>query len=168
MGAIVAKNAFGDSSYTNTYTSPNGWVTKNSAIQTGGTSDVNPTFKIIGPDNSYKAVCLNGKKSAVGSLTSPTLTGGIASLKFNWAKMFTDTAIKFTVIITDLSSGTQYTKVVSWSGGKNDNQKVANAVEFVLDTPIAGDFTIQFVNNCPSNSTSNKDRASIFDIEWYK
>jgi hypothetical protein len=82
--------------------------------------------------------------------------------------MFTDTAINFSVIVTDLSTGTQYTKVIDWAGGKNENQKIANAVEFKLDAPISGDFTIQFVNNCPSNSTSNKDRATIMDIEWYK
>ena len=168
LGAIVTANQYGDSKYTNTYTSPNGWVTVNSAIQTGGTKDSNPTFMVIGADNTCKAVCLNGKTTAAGSLTSPELEGGISILKFKWAKMFTDTAIKFTVTITDLSTNAQYTKVIEWAGEKNENQKVANEVEFKLDTPINGKFTIKFENNCPSSSTSNKDRASIFDIEWYK
>ena len=168
LGAIVTPNAFGDSSYTKTYTSPNGWVSKNSAIQTGGTKDMNPTFMVIGSDDTCKAVCLNGKTTAAGSLTSPELEGGISILKFKWAKMFTDTAIKFTVTITDLSTNVQYTKVIEWAGGKNENQKVANEVEFKLDTPINGKFTIKFENNCPSGLASNKDRASIFDIEWYK
>ena len=168
LGAIKAKNNYGDSSYGNTYTSPNGWVSKNSAIQTGGAKDSNPTFMVIGADNTCKAVCLNGKNTAAGSLSSPELDGGISILKFKWAKMFTDTAIKFTVTITDLATNTQYTKVIEWTGGKNENQKVANEVEFKLDSSINGKFTIKFENNCPSNSTSNKDRASIFDIEWYK
>ena len=166
----IAHSSGGDSSYKNTYTTASGWVSTNSAIQAGKESgDANPQYEFIGPDNTHKAVCLNGKSGAAGTLTSPTLTGGVSKVAFKWAKVFTDTAINFTLIVTDLSTGEKYEKTVDWSGGKNDNQKVANLVEFELETPITGDFTIQFVNNCPSgNTSSNKDRATILEVVWYK
>jgi hypothetical protein len=31
---------------------------------------------------------------------------------------------------------------------------------------VAGDFQIVFTNLSPSNSTSNKDRTAIWDVEW--
>ena len=168
LGAIATKDSFGYSKYDTSFTSPNGWVTTNAAIQTGGTADVNPTFIFIGADNTHKAACLNGKVGASGTLVSPTLNGGISKLEFKWGKAFTDTKIGFTVIVTDLTTNVKYEKTISWEGGKNENQKVANTVEFVLDAPIEGDFKVEFINDCPSASTSNKDRVSIFDIVWYK
>lgn len=168
LTTIVTPKEFGDSSYSNSYTSTNGWVSTNAAIQTGNTADVNPQFMFIGPDKTHKAVCLNGKVGASGTLVSPTLNGGISKLEFKWGKAFTDTKIGFTVIVTDLTTNVKYEKTISWEGGKNENQKVANTVEFVLDAPIEGDFKVEFINDCPSASTSNKDRVSIFDIVWYK
>ena len=38
FNTIVTSNANGDSSYNKTFTTTNGWVTANSAIQTGGIS----------------------------------------------------------------------------------------------------------------------------------
>ena len=167
LETIQTSMAQGDSSYTKTFTSAAGWVSVNAAIQTGNSTNINPQFTVIGPDMTYKAVCLNGKVSAVGTLTSPTLNGGISKLTFNWAKVFSDTKIKFTVTITDLATGAKYEYVVdrTFTDGK-DGQHVLQTEEFVLETPITGDFTIQFVNNAPSASTSNKDRATIFNIAW--
>ena len=34
------------------------------------------------------------------------------------------------------------------------------------DINVAGDFQIVFTNLSPSNSTSNKDRTAIWDVEW--
>ena len=31
---------------------------------------------------------------------------------------------------------------------------------------VSGDFQIVFTNLSPSNSTSNKDRTAIWDVEW--
>ena len=158
----------GDASYNKVFTSADGWTTANAAIQVGGASNLNPAYTIVGPDKTYKAVCLNGKVSAAGTLTSPELTGGMSILKFKWAKMFTDTAIDFTVKVTDLTTGTEYTKTYSWAGDKNDNKLTLNECEFVLPTAIEGNFKIEFVNNSPSQNTGNKDRVTILDIEWYK
>ena len=155
----------GDSSYTNSYTTTNGWVTTNSAIQAGGTKDSNPQFTVVGPDNTHKAVCLNGKVGAEGKLTSPTLTGGISKLTINYTKMFTDTQLSVTVTITD-AAGNTYTHVIeNLNMDKNDKYTVYTD-EWVLETPIVGDFTIEIVNNCPSKNTGNKDRFTILDLYW--
>lgn len=163
--ALPSSKPNGDSGYTGSYTSTNGWVTANSAIQCGGASDMNPQFTVIGPDNTHKAVCMNGKVSAPGSITSPTLTGGVSKITINFTKMFTDTELSFTVTVTDVATGTEYTKVISKTLDKNEKY-VVYTEEFVLDTAITGDFTIELVNNCPTGNTGNKDRVTILDIIW--
>ena len=136
-----------------------GWNYKNCAIFKGGTSDSSPAFKMIG-DAANRALCMNGKTSAVGSITSPTLTTGCGTLKFNYGLPFSDTKIKFRVDIiqdgavvktftVDKSSATKLTKY--------SHEEVIN---------VAGDFQIVFTNLSPSNNTGNKDRTAIWDVEW--
>ncbi|MBE6926838.1 MAG: hypothetical protein E7461_08385, partial [Ruminococcaceae bacterium] len=160
----VTHSSGGDSSYTNTHTTTNGWTTVNSAIQAGGTTDANPNFKVFGPDKTHKAVCLNGKVSAPGKLTSPTLTGGINKLTFNYTKCFSDTNLGVTVTITDLATGTTYEKVLEASPA---NKFDVGEFAWELETAISGDFTIEIVNSCPSANTGNKDRISIWNLNWY-
>ena len=166
FNTITTSNANGDSSYTKTFTTANGWETANSAIQTGGPEGcINPQFAVIGPDNTHKAVCMNGKVSAPGSIKSPTLTGGISKLTVNYTKMFTDTKLSATVTLTDLATGTTYTHTIAREEEKN-TKYVVWTDEWVLDTPITGDFTIQMVNDCPSGATGNKDRMTVLGITW--
>ena len=147
-----------------TYNTVNGWVAENSALQAGGATDMNPNFTVLGADNSSKGVCLNGKTSAAGKLTSPTIAGGIAVLKFKHTNMFTDTAFAFTVTIT-AADGTTVSK--SFTRDNADKTKyVVTEETWVLETAISGEFTIVFVNDCPSNLDSNKDRVTIWDINW--
>ncbi len=155
----------GDSSYTATYTTTNGWVTANSAIQCGGASDSNPQFVVIGSTNADKAVCLNGKTSAPGKVTSPTLAGGISKLTLTYTKMFTDTELSVTITITDVATGTTYTHVVEKTADKDDKYSVWTD-EWELETPLTGEFTIEIVNNCPTNQDGNKDRFTILDLSW--
>ena len=155
----------GDGGYTKSYTTANGWVTLNTAIQVGGVSVANPAFPVIGPDNTHKAVCLNGKVGVAGKLTSPLLTTGISKLTINYTKMFTDTELSVTVTITD-AAGNKYTHVIENTLPK-DEKYVVYTDEWVLDTPVVGEFTIEIVNNCPSNnSKNNKDRFTILDLSW--
>ena len=161
----TTQSSGGDGSYTNTYTTTNGWTTVNSAIQTGGASVLNPAFPVVGPDKTHKAVCMNGKTSAPGKITSPTLTGGITKLTVNYTKMFTDTKLSATVTLTDLATGATYTHTIAKEADKNTKYEVWTD-EWVLDTPITGDFTIQMVNDCPSGATGNKDRMTILGITW--
>ena len=157
----------GSSAYTGTHTTTNGWVVTNSAVQAGGATVMNPQFPVIGADNTSKAVCLNGKTSAPGKLTSPTLNGGISKLTMDYTKMFTDTKLSVTVTITDLTTGAVYTQVVEREEDK-DTKYVVWTFEWVLDTAIEGDFTIEIVNNCPTAVDSNKDRITILDLSWTK
>ena len=136
-----------------------GWNYKNCAIFKGGTSDNSPAFKMIG-EESNRALCMNGKTSAVGSITSPTFSTGCGTLKFNYGLPFGDTKMKFRVdIIQDGATvhtftidNASATKVTLYS-----HEEVVN---------VAGDFQIVFTNLSPSNSTSNKDRTAIWDVEW--
>ena len=156
----------GSSSYAGPYTTTSGWTVNNAAIQAGGTTDVNPQFTVIGPDNTYKAPCLNGKVSAVGTLTSPTLTGGLTKITMDYTKMFTDTKLSVTITVTDLATGTTYTHVVENLDLPSTEKYQVYTAEWVLETPIEGDFTIVVTNNCPSQATGNKDRITILSLEW--
>ncbi len=162
----TTQSSGGDSGYTKTYTTENGWTTVNSAIQVGGASVSNPAFPVIGADQSFKAVCLNGKTTAPGKLTSPTLTGGISKLSLTYTKMFTDTKLSVTITITDLATGATYTHTVARDVEKDADKYVVWADEWVLETPITGDFTIEVVNDCPSGNTGNKDRFTILSLSW--
>ena len=164
FGTIALEKGYGQ--YDKTFTTTDGWSTVNAAIQAGGTTDINPQFVVIGSDPSIKAVCLNGKTSAVGKLTSPTLTGGISKLTMKYTKCFTDTKLSVTIKVTDLSTGIVYEEVVSRDVEKDNDKFVVWDFEWVLETPITGDFTIEVINNCPSASTSNKDRITILDLSW--
>ena len=145
-----------------TRTTTNKWVGTNCAVMQGGTSDSSPTFKFIGSSSSVKAFCMNGKTTAKGSIVSPTLTGGIEELTLNYGLPFGDTKIKFTITITDSNGATQSETVQNLSATK----LTAYSHTWTLTTPVAGDFTIKIVNDSPSNSTSNKDRTAIWNINW--
>ena len=162
---IVTPKENGDSSYSNSYTTASGWVTANSAIQAGGPSNSNPQFTVIGEDNTHKAVCMNGKVSAPGSITSPTLNGGVSKIDIDYTKMFTDTVLSCTVTVTEIATGNVYTHVISAELPKDEKYVVYND-EWTLETPVTGDFTIVLTNNCPSQNTGNKDRMTILSIEW--
>ena len=164
FNTIVTSSPNGDSSYTKTFTTTNGWIVNNSAIQCGGTTDMNPQFTVIGANNTFKAICLNGKTSAPGSLTSPTLVDGVSKIVIKYTKMFTDTDLSVTITVTD-SNGNKYTDVLSVTLDKNDKYTVYT-YEWVLETPVTGDFTIEIVNNCPTAQNSNKDRITILDLTW--
>ena len=166
FNTIVTSNANGDSSYTKTFTTTSGWTVQYCAIQCGGPEGCsNPQYVVIGPNNTYKAICLVGKTSTPGSLTSPTLSNGLSKITIKYTKMFTDTSLSVTVTVTD-SNGNTYTHVIEQlTMDKNDKQNVYTD-EWVLETPIYGDFTISVVNNCPSNLDSNKDRMTILDLSW--
>ena len=136
-----------------------GWNYKNCAIFKGGTSDNSPAFKMIG-EESNRALCMNGKTSAVGSITSPTFSTGCGTLKFNYGLPFGDTKMKFRVdIIQD--GATVHTFTIDNASATKltlySHEEVVN---------VAGDFQIVFTNLSPSNSTSNKDRTAIWDVEW--
>jgi hypothetical protein len=161
----TTQNSGGDAGYTKSYTTASGWVTANAAIQVGGSTVINPAYPVIGPDNTHKAVCLNGKTSAPGTLTSPTLTGGLEEINVDYTKIFTDTKLSVTITVTELATGNVYTHTIAAELPK-DEKYVIYSDSWKLETPVTGDYTIVFKNNCPSASTSNKDRMTLLKVEY--
>ncbi len=130
-----------------------GWKAVNCAIFDNTTSTMIPADSL--------AVCMNGKTTAVGTLTSPTLTGGIGTLTFGYGYNYSEkNGISIKVSILQNGVEVASTDVVNSSAKQN------TANEAILDFNISGDFVIKFTNNSPSNSTSNKDRFSLWSITW--
>ena len=154
MNGGEPKSSYGE------YTSTNGWKAINSALLSGTTgSDSNPRFTFLG-DESVFAPCLNGKVGAAGVLTSPVIAGGIKKLSFNYGFPFTDSKCNITINIK------QNGAVV-----KSDTLDITSITKFQvynysLDVNVDGNFEIEIVNNCASQSTSNKDRIAIWNLTW--
>ena len=149
-----------DSSYGARKTT-DGWNGTNCAVMQGGTSDSNPTFKFIGSTSATRAFTMNGKTSAKGNITSPTLTTGCGELSLKYGNAFSESnGVDFTVTIKQNG-----TAVKTYRIDENTiSQKTAYTWE--QEVNIAGEFVIEITNNSPSNSSSNKDRVSIWDIVW--
>ncbi len=170
--ALTATSAdFGTLSTTTSYgshTTTDGWIATNSAVYSGNAdgSNGNGSFSAIG-DASARAICLNGKTSAIGTLLSPKIANGIKSLSFNWGIMASDTKISATINIKNENGEIIATnKVENLSLNTNTDKYVAQLFTWELTTAVEGNFTIEIINNCPSNSTSNKDRLSIWNLAW--
>ena len=148
-------------SYT-TQTTTAGWVGENCAVQAGGDKDSNPTFQsLLGNNAETRGMVMNGKTTAVGKITSPTLTGGCGTLSFDYGFAFSESkGINFKVEIKQNG-----TTVKSFDVVKSDAVKLQKC-SFSETVNVSGDFQIVFTNNSPSQSTSNKDRYTIFNVKW--
>lgn len=136
-----------------THSSDCGWSAVNCAIFNSANSTMIPTDSL--------AVCMNGKTTAVGTLTSPTLTGGIGTLTLGYGYSFSENnGVSFKVSILQNDVEVASADVVNASATKN------TAYEAILDFNISGDFVIKLTNNSPTGSTSNKDRYSVWSITW--
>lgn len=155
FNTVAANNSYG------TRKTTNGWNGTNCAVMQGGTSDSNPTFKFIGATSATRAFTMNGKTSAKGKITSPTLTTGCGKLSLKYGNAFSESnGVDFTVTIKQNGTAVETYKI----DVNSISQKKAYTWE--QDVNVAGDFVIEITNNSPSNSNSNKDRVSIWDIEW--
>ena len=147
------------------YTSTKGWVANNCLLLQGGASDAPPVYQFIGymtgsESKFAMAPTLNGKNSGVGSIKSPTLKGGMTKLSFNYGAAFSDKNLAFRVDV--MQNGNV---VKSWTIDRTDIvSKTVYAFEESCN--VQGDFTIEITNLCPSNSSSNKDRVSIWNLVW--
>ena len=153
--------------YDKQFTSAAGWKTVNCAIQAGNTSDVNPQFicidKVPGTDTWAKAVCINGKTSASGVLESPELAGGCGVLSFNYGNMFSEAnGVSFKVEV--IQNGSVVKELTFTKDSASVPQKTK--LEGSLEVNVSGTFKLKFTNLCPTNSTSNKDRVSIWNLTW--
>jgi hypothetical protein len=139
-----------------------GWIGENCAVQSGGASDANPVLpSLLGPDANTRAWVINGKTSAVGKITSPVLTTGCGTLKFNYGMAFTDKAgYDFNVEIM------QNGQVVKSFHVQNADSTKYSKYTFEEQVNVAGEFQIVITNNSPSATDGNKDRYSIWDVMW--
>ena len=114
--------------------------------------------------NGASVIVLGGNTSNVGTLTSPTLEGGVAEISFMLAYFSSeDYEIDLNLVITD-ENGAVTTKNVVFTEPEEDKPWY---YEYKLDTPIEGNFTIRIENNCPSKASGrNKDRVAIWDFTW--
>jgi hypothetical protein len=154
----TAKSSYG------TYTNATGWTATNCNIIAGSDTgtDANPNFTFIGSKTTL-APTLNGNTTKIGSLVSPTLTGGIKTLTFNYGFAYNDSKCQFTITVKDTSNNVIKTDTVQLT--TLEQKTVYN---YSLDVNYSGDFIIEIVNDCISNSTSNKDRVSIWNLTWSK
>ncbi|MBR4829962.1 MAG: hypothetical protein IKZ92_09205 [Muribaculaceae bacterium] len=148
-----------------TYTSTAGWVATNCTLLEGGATDGNPVFTFIGyaldSSTEYaKAPTMNGGTASVGSIVSPVLKGGMKKLRFKYGYAYSGKVMSFRVDVK------QNGNVVKTWTVNNDNVTQKNAYTFEKDCSVTGDFTIEFTNLCPSNATGNKDRVSIWNVNW--
>lgn len=147
-----------------------GWTVTNSQIHAGkeaeASSEGNGYFKLYGNDpNVIRAVCLNGKTSAKGTLTSPNLTGGCGTLSLKYGAVFGDNYQAASVHATIYQDGA-VVKEFDIEGPSEGNLLKKTEYVWNEEVNIAGEFSIEFVNNCPSGLRSNIDRISLWDIEW--
>lgn len=146
-----------------TYTTTDEWVAVNACVQTGGTSNNNPVFTCIG-DESTKAVCLNGKTSTVGKLTSPTLTTGVSKISFNYANNYSESnGVDITINVKNANGEVVATTTLE-KASADVAKNTAYEFEWTLTTAVTVDCTIEVVNNCPSNTDGNKDRVALWNF----
>lgn len=139
-----------------------GWVGANCAVQSGGSNDSNPVFNsLLGSDSSVKGMVINGKTTAVGSITSPVLTTGCGTLSLNYGGAFSEgKGISFKIEIMQNGAAVQTYEV------KEASYTKFKVHEWSQEINVAGEFQIVITNNHPSNNTGNKDRYTIWNIEW--
>jgi hypothetical protein len=147
------------------YTSTKGWAANNCTLLEGGSSDGNPVFTFIGyvtgsTTEFAKAPTMNGGTATTGTIVSPVLKGGMKKLRFNYGSAYSGKLLAFRVDVK------QNGNVVKTWTINDDNVTQKKAYTFEEACTVNGDFTIEFTNLCPSNATGNKDRASIWNVNW--
>ena len=136
------------SSY-NTRTTDAGWKATNAAKTTL---------------EGYTFLIINGKTSTVGTITSPTLNGGIGSIKIRYANTYSETnGVSFRL---DIKQNEEVVKTYTITKAKADVTQNTVYTETIENINVAGDFVMVITNLSPSKSTSNKDRVSIGRLCW--
>lgn len=149
----------GNSSYISATTTA-GWTITSCAVQIYGTENQYEKFAFV-PDNT-KAVCMNGKTSAVGTIESPLLAGGCGTLSLSYAAPFTETnGVSFKIEVI------QGGNVVKTINVENSSAAKLTAYDFTAEVNVDGEFKLKLTNNSPSQSSDkNKDRYSVWNLKW--
>lgn len=164
-GNVADFNSLTPNSSYGTVTTTNGWVCTNVAVQQGGTNEnKNPEFSCIGASDVH-AVCLNGKKTSPGSVTSPVLSGGISSLTFNYGLMFGEGSSTPTLTIYIKQGDSVVATKTLAINAKEVTARTAYSVTYDF-SGITGDFRIEIVNTAAGGQSGNKERVSIWNLSW--
>lgn len=133
-----------------------GWSAVNTAV-------INVTDASASDVNHKRSFTINGKTSAVGVITSPSLSGGIATLSLRYQNTFTETNGASFKIEIKQGGVVVWTQTVTRATMTEDTGYFASFDSI----NVTGTFQIVITNLSPSNSSSsNKDRVSIYDIQW--
>ena len=112
----------------------------------------------------YTYLTINGKTSAVGTITSPVLNGGLGSIKIRYANTNNESnGVSFQL---DIKQNDAVVKTYTITKANADVVKGTVYTEVIEDINVAGDFQMVFKNLSPTKSTSNKDRVSIGRLCW--
>ena len=128
---------------------------------TDGWVGTNVRFQEIDEKMYWK---INGKTTAVGTITSPVLSDGIATLKFRYAN--TDNESNGVSVKIEIKQSGDVVKEYTLTKANSEVTKDEVYTEIIENINVAGDFQIVFTNLSPSNSTSNKDRVAIGRLCW--
>ena len=113
-------------------------------------------------DETYFAI--NGKTSAVGTITSPVLNGGIGSIKIRYANTYSeDNGVSFRL---DIKQNDAVVKTYTITKANADVTEDVVYTELIEDINVEGDFVMVFTNLSPTNVDKNKDRVSIGRLCW--
>ncbi len=138
-----------------------GWHGEYCAVYSGGGTDSDPTYPtLLGPRPSVKGLAMNGKTTGVGRIVSPEIAGGCGKLSFNYGITDAgDRQIDFTVEILQNGIAVRTFRV-------ERTAEKFKKYTFTGEALVSGRFRIVFTNNCPSKQAQDKDRYTIFHIEW--
>ncbi len=134
-------------------TNTDGWKAANAAFFTDKAFNGNAPM-----------ICINGKTSALGSITSSTVTGGIGKLAFNYGFPFSDNQFKITVTVYKASDNSiLFNQVIEKTGLEKET-----VYSEILDINTAEDVIIEITNNSLTGTDKNKDRLGIWNLCWTK
>lgn len=140
-----------------TYQTAAGWTADWSLVLSGGTDATN----FVSTDASFLFPCIDGTIARPGKLTSPLLSGSLKKLSFNYGFPYNETKVAFTVNIIQNGKTVASDQVVS------DPATKSTIFSFEKEYNITGDFQIEIVNDCITQSTKNNgDRVAIWNLSW--
>ena len=114
-------------------------------------------------DETYFAI--NGKTSAVGTITSPVLNGGLGSIKIRYANTYKEAnGVSFQL---DIKQNDEVVKTYTITKANAAVEKGTVYTELIENINVAGDFQMVFTNLHPTNNNKdNQDRVSIGRLCW--
>ena len=144
-----------------TYTTANGWYSTGAVV-----NKLTATYYPDYQDAPYRPK-LNANEYFLGTLTSPTLSGGCGTLTITWARTGNDLGNQFVVEI----QGTDGTVLKSETHVEAEAaQHVINVTPFEMN--VAGDFVVVIRNqNYEANDSNSStglvaDPMFVIDVDW--